>query len=75
MKHNNRNPIHFFFIHLMALDFYKASTFCNEFTVHRFATLDHEFTTLKLGFDAQVMITCLLPSVVTLLVPMLHHKT
>jgi len=59
----------------MALDFYKASTLCNEFIVQRFATPDHEFTTPKLGFDTQVMIMCLSPSVVIVLVPMLHHKT
>jgi hypothetical protein len=45
MKPNNKNPIHFFFIHLRALDFYKASTLCNEFTVHKFATSKLRFDT------------------------------
>jgi hypothetical protein len=72
MKPNNKNLMHLFFVHLRALDFYKASTLCNEFMAHRFATLDHGFTTPKLGFDTQVMITCLLPIVGTVLVPMLQ---
>jgi hypothetical protein len=72
MKSNNINLIHLFFVHLRALDFYKAWTLCNEFTAHRFVTLDHGFTTPKLRFDTQVMITCLLPSVGTVLIPMLQ---
>ncbi len=70
MKPNNKNPIHLFSAHLKALDFYKASTFCNEFTTHRFTTPDHWFVTPKLRFDTQVMITCFLLSVTRVLVPM-----
>ncbi len=65
MKPNNKNLIHFFFAHLRALDFYKASTLCNEFTIHKFATLE-------LGFDTHVMITCFMSSVDTILVSMLQ---
>ncbi len=71
MKPNNINLIDFFSTHLKALDFYKASTLCNEFMTHRFTTLDHRFATPTLGFDTQVMITCFLLSVVTILVPIL----
>ncbi len=71
MKPNNINPIHFFFVHLKDLDFYKASTLCNEFKTHRFITPNHQFTTPKLQFHTQVMITCFLLNVATILVPML----
>ncbi len=71
MKPNNINLIHLFFVHLKALDFYKASTLCNEFTTHRFTTADHWFATPKLRFDTQVIITCFMLSVATILVPML----
>ncbi len=72
MKPNNINPIHLFFAHMKALDFYKASTLCNEFTTHRFTSPNHQFATLKLRFDTQVMITCFLLSVVTILIPKFH---
>jgi hypothetical protein len=74
MKPNNINLIHFFSTHLRALDFYKASTLCNEFMIHRFTTLDHRFTTPKLRFDTQIMITCFLLSVATILIPMLQFS-
>jgi hypothetical protein len=40
--------------------------------VHKFAKPNHEFTKSKLRFDTQVMITCVLPSVAIVLVPMLQ---
>jgi hypothetical protein len=75
MKHNNKNLTCFFFAHLIISNFYNASTLYNEFMVHRFVTPDHRFATLELGFYIKVMIMCLLLSVDTILVPMLHCKT
>jgi hypothetical protein len=51
MKPKERNLIYLLFVHLKALDFYKALILCNEFMAHRFATLSHGFITPELGFD------------------------
>ncbi len=62
MQLHNRNLIHFFFVHLKVSNFYKVSTFYNEFMVHGFATLE-------LRFDTHVMITSFVPNVTVVLVP------
>ncbi len=71
MKFNNKNLIHLFSTHLRVLDFYKASTLCNEFMVHRFITPE-------LGFDTHVMIMpakcCYNITSHVIVHPMLHRK-